>query len=66
VIYTSVDTPAGGSSPFHRTESIDYIIVLDGEIILELENNEQTVLKAGDVAIQQGTYVLLSKPRTQL
>lgn len=29
--------------------------MLQGEIILELEDNAKTLLKAGDVAVQQGT-----------
>jgi quercetin dioxygenase-like cupin family protein len=51
----SVDTAAGTESPHHRTESLDYVIMLNGEVTLELENGKKTVLKAGDVAIQQGT-----------
>ena len=38
----------------HRTDSVDYDIVLDGEIWLELD--EETVhLRAGDVVVQEGT-----------
>ena len=41
--------------PFmHRTETIDYGIVLDGEITLVLDGGE-TRLKAGDVVVQRGT-----------
>jgi mannose-6-phosphate isomerase-like protein (cupin superfamily) len=45
----------GGRHPFmHRTETIDYAVVLSGEIWLLLD--EQDVhLKAGDVVIQRGT-----------
>ncbi|KAK9894434.1 hypothetical protein P389DRAFT_197728 [Cystobasidium minutum MCA 4210] len=50
-----IDSEAGKASPMHRTESLDYIIMLQGEITLELEDGQKTVLKAGDVAIQQGT-----------
>ena len=39
----------------HRTKSIDYAIVLSGEIYLMLDNSE-TLLKQGDVIVQQGTY----------
>ena len=39
----------------HRTETIDYIIVLDGEIDLELDDGETTSLKQHDVVIQNGT-----------
>jgi mannose-6-phosphate isomerase-like protein (cupin superfamily) len=39
----------------HTTDSIDYGIVLQGEISLELDNNVEKSLKAGDVVIQNGT-----------
>ena len=38
----------------HRTESIDYGIVLEGEMTLVLDDSEVT-LRAGDVAVQRGT-----------
>ena len=44
----------GNQSPIHRTESIDYGIVLEGEIYLVLDDSE-VLLKAGDVVIQRGT-----------
>ncbi len=46
--------PPGRRSPMHRTETIDYGIVLDGEIYLVLDDTE-TLLQAGDVVIQRGT-----------
>jgi quercetin dioxygenase-like cupin family protein len=39
---------------FHRTESIDYAVVLEGEITLLGDEGEAT-LKAGDVAVQRAT-----------
>ncbi len=39
----------------HRTLSLDYGVVLEGEIVLELDNKEQVTLQAGDVAVQRGT-----------
>lgn len=44
----------GHQSPVHRTESIDYGIVLSGEIVLSLDDSEVT-LRAGDVVVQRGT-----------
>ena len=38
----------------HRTESIDYGLVLSGEIWLVLDNTE-TLLKSGDIVVQRGT-----------
>jgi quercetin dioxygenase-like cupin family protein len=39
----------------HRTDSIDYIVVMSGEIDMELESGEEIHLKAGDVMVQRGT-----------
>jgi mannose-6-phosphate isomerase-like protein (cupin superfamily) len=39
----------------HTTDSIDYVMVVSGEATLELDDGEQTVLRAGDVVIQNGT-----------
>lgn len=38
----------------HRTESVDYGFVLDGEIVLVLDQEERA-LRQGDVVIQRGT-----------
>src|SRR6188472_366590 len=46
---------AGEQSPMHRTQSIDYGIVLEGEIWLVLDDGSETRLGPGDVAIQRGT-----------
>jgi quercetin dioxygenase-like cupin family protein len=47
--------PPGVVSPTHRTETVDYGIVLEGEVVLVLDHEEATVLKAGDVVVQRGT-----------
>ena len=39
----------------HRTDSIDYLIVMSGEIDMELEKGEEVHLKTGDVMVQRGT-----------
>jgi Cupin domain len=42
--------------PFmHRTQSIDYAIVMAGEIDMLLDDGREIHLKAGDVLVQQGT-----------
>lgn len=50
-----VDFAPGSKSPLHRTQSIDYGIVLEGEIELELDSGEKRTLKAQDVCVQRGT-----------
>jgi quercetin dioxygenase-like cupin family protein len=44
----------GIASEMHRTETIDYIAVLDGEIDMEMDDSTVT-LRAGDVMVQRGT-----------
>ncbi len=39
----------------HTTPTVDYGIVLQGEIVLELDNGHCTQLSAGDIVIQNGT-----------
>ncbi len=38
----------------HRTLTVDYAIILEGEIVAMLDDDE-TVLRAGDILIQRGT-----------
>ena len=40
---------------FHRTDTVDYALVLEGEIWAVLDETE-TLMRAGDVLIQRGTY----------
>ncbi len=45
----------GGRHPLmHRTQTVDYAVVLEGEITMLLDDSE-VHLKAGDVVIQRGT-----------
>jgi quercetin dioxygenase-like cupin family protein len=50
-----VDMLPGGESPMHRTNSLDYGIVISGEVELELDNGAVEVCRAGDVIVQRGT-----------
>lgn len=45
----------GASSPMHRTHSIDYGIVLSGEIELELDNNKYKKVGEQEIIVQRGT-----------
>ena len=45
----------GGRHPLmHRTETIDYVIVIEGEIEMDMDASS-VKLKAGDVMVQRGT-----------
>lgn len=39
----------------HKTNTVDYAVVFDGEIWLELDDSETLHLKRGDVVVQNGT-----------
>ena len=39
----------------HRTDSLDYGVVMSGEIDMELDDGVSVRLKAGDVLVQRGT-----------
>ena len=39
----------------HRTDSIDYAVVISGEIEMELDESVMAKLRAGDVLVQRGT-----------
>jgi len=53
-VFRIVEYGPGVAPRNHRTESIDYAVVLAGEIDMELEG-ETVRLRAGDVLVQRGT-----------
>ncbi|MEO6151618.1 MAG: cupin domain-containing protein [Croceibacterium sp.] len=54
VIEFAAADSGGVRSPIHRTRTIDYGIMLEGEIVLILSDSE-VMLRAGDIVIQRGT-----------
>ncbi|KAL2203521.1 hypothetical protein CC79DRAFT_1388061 [Sarocladium strictum] len=50
-----VDMPPGATSPMHRTISLDYGVVLEGEVELRLDSGEKRLMGRGDMSIQRGT-----------
>lgn len=47
---------APGKAPYmHRTDTLDYVIVLSGECVMFLDDEREVTLRAGDVLIQRGT-----------
>lgn len=50
-----LEVPAGHDVPMHRTQSIDYGVVLDWATELVLDSGKKKVLKRGDVFVQRGT-----------
>ena len=48
--YLEVDDPG-----MHTTDTIDFEVVLSGEVILELDDGVEKVLRPGDTVVQNGT-----------
>jgi hypothetical protein len=54
-LYPDADHHVDDKHPgMHRTLTVDYAIILEGEIVAMLDDSE-TVLRAGDILIQRGT-----------
>ncbi|OJJ50268.1 hypothetical protein ASPZODRAFT_13354 [Penicilliopsis zonata CBS 506.65] len=50
-----IDLRPGKVTPMHRTVSLDYGVVLEGEVDLILDSGQSRRLRRGDVSIQRGT-----------
>ena len=54
-VFRVVSFGPGVSPRTHRTDSVDYAVVMSGEIDMELDDGKSVHLKAGDVLVQRGT-----------
>jgi len=46
-----------GKAPFmHRTNTVDYVVVVSGECVMLLDEGEEVAMKAGDVMVQNATW----------
>lgn len=54
-VMRTIDLRPGKVTPMHRTVSIDYGVVLEGEVDLILDSGQSRILRRGDVSIQRGT-----------
>ncbi len=50
-----LDFPPASCSPMHRTQSLDYGVVLEGSIKGGLDSGEVQILQRGDMVIQRAT-----------
>jgi quercetin dioxygenase-like cupin family protein len=54
-VFRIVEYGPGVAPRIHRTDSIDYIIILSGEIYMDVDGKgTEVLLKAGDVVVQRG------------
>ena len=52
--FAVIDFPPGVISAMHRTETVDYVIVIEGEIDMDMDAST-VKLHQGDVMVQRGT-----------
>ena len=39
----------------HMTDTVDFVVVLSGEAVLELDDGAEVTVRAGDCIVQNGT-----------
>lgn len=54
--FTMMEFQPGNAAHLHRTDTVDYVICVAGEIDMFLDDTQFITLRAGDVLIQRGTY----------
>jgi quercetin dioxygenase-like cupin family protein len=60
-----VDMLPNAASPMHRSSSIDYGIIISGQIELELDNQVVKTLGAGAIIVQRGTIHQWRNPSSE-
>ncbi len=51
-----LEVPVGKDAFMHRTDTIDYCIVMRGECVMLLDDGAEVAMRAGDVMVQRGTW----------
>ncbi|KAJ5096489.1 hypothetical protein NUU61_005845 [Penicillium alfredii] len=54
-VFRMIDLRPGKVTPMHRTISLDYGVVLEGEVDLILDSGASRHMRRGDVSVQRGT-----------
>lgn len=54
-VFRVLELEPGNAQRVHRTDSLDYAIVVSGEVDMELEPGELVRCNTGDVIVQRGT-----------
>ncbi len=52
--FAVITFPPGNPGRMHRTETIDYVVVMQGELDMDMDGST-VKLKAGDILVQRGT-----------
>ncbi|KAF8521501.1 hypothetical protein JB92DRAFT_2890690 [Gautieria morchelliformis] len=55
ITHRVADLAPGGTIAMHRSNSVDYNILISGRLVLILDDDVRTEIRAGDVVVQRGT-----------
>ena len=55
-VFRILQLAPGKSAFMHRTDTIDYAIVLQGACVMKLDGDEEVAMNVGDVLVQRGTW----------
>jgi len=53
--FSVLEIQPGNAAYMHRTDSIDYVVCLAGEIEMDMDSGTTVKMAAGDVMVQRGT-----------
>ncbi|KAH7384753.1 cupin 2 domain-containing protein [Cadophora sp. MPI-SDFR-AT-0126] len=53
-VFCTSDIPPNTTSAFHRTRTLDYMVVLKGEIVLRVDGGEEVTIGEGEMCVQRG------------
>lgn len=54
-VFRLIDLRPGKATPMHRTVSVDYGVIIEGEVDLVLDSGASRRMGRGDVSVQRGT-----------
>ncbi len=55
-IFRVLELQPGVAAEMHRTDTVGYVVMLEGAIDMEMDDGLAVNLEAGDVLVQRGTY----------
>ncbi|KAJ9138094.1 hypothetical protein NKR23_g8677 [Pleurostoma richardsiae] len=54
-VLSMIDVAPASDGPLHRTVSLDYAVVIEGDVELVLDSGEVRTMRRGDIVVQRGT-----------
>jgi len=55
-VFRVLELAPGKDAFMHRTDTIDYAIIIEGECVMALDDGAEVAMRAGDVMVQRGTW----------